>query len=448
MELVGFDLKKAKKLYEEGPLKKHLDCIQYISKYIYPTVCCNHFVWDGKNFISYKKDSLKEVYFNRLPKDIQKWYFNESDNLYNIISDVKKPSIEGLNINLCSGLLYKQPRKYETFSENTKISTQRMLTFIKEIISGNLNDVFQYNLKWLANMCHGNKNDSCLYNKGEEGIGKSTFTDFLIKYVIGNSISIISNSDVLRTANNKSLCGKLLVVFEELPTFSKTEWEAVSGKLKNMITGNTLIFSDKYEKGFEAPNINNYIINTNVSALKHSEGRRYMIEPLNNKYKGNHLFFENIKNKCFNNEVGEAFFSYLLEINIDGFNAQKSMPETTGKQDAIVDRLDIVYQFLKSKFILKNKPFITLLSEAYKSFEEFCTSKNVKGYTKIQFNNKLKEIGILCKQSNGRLKFNLSIDQLNEIAKKHKWIHETDEFNVNIKKPCCSDDKFDELNED
>ena len=146
--------------------------------------------------------------------------------------------------------------------------------------------------------------------------------------------------------------------------------------------------------------------------------------------------------KCFNNEVGEAFFSYMLTINLINFNAQKNMPETSGKMDVLVDRLDIAYQFIKKRFILKHKPLICLLSELYTSFDEFCSTKDKKGITKIQFNNKLKEVGIFCKQSHGQLKFKTSIEELNAIAKKLKWIHETDEYhNLNNVSDVNDDDK-------
>ena len=50
--------------------------------------------------------------------------------------------------------------------------------------------------------------------------------------LIGNEICLISNTDPIITSNNKILLGKLLVIFEELPTFSKAQWSGVSAKLK------------------------------------------------------------------------------------------------------------------------------------------------------------------------------------------------------------------------
>ena len=75
--------------------------------------------------------------------------------------------------------------------------------------------------------------------------------------------------------------GKLFVVFEELPTFSKEQWKGVSSKLKTLTTEKMSIFRDLFEKPFQASNLLNFQINTNVEALKDSQGRRIMIMDIN-----------------------------------------------------------------------------------------------------------------------------------------------------------------------
>ena len=92
-------------------------------------------------------------------------------------------------------------------------------------------EMFDYIIKWTANVVRGNKNDSLLYLKGPEGIGKSKFSDFLSDHVLGRHNVCKSDAQPLKTAYNKILQGKLLVVFEELPTFSTSEWAGVSSKL-------------------------------------------------------------------------------------------------------------------------------------------------------------------------------------------------------------------------
>ena len=52
------------------------------------------------------------------------------------------------------------------------------------------------------------------------------------------------------------------------------------------------INEQKKEKAFIAKNISNYIINSNVDAVKDDNGRRYFILDLSNKRKGDFEFFK------------------------------------------------------------------------------------------------------------------------------------------------------------
>ena len=63
-------------------------------------------------------------------------------------------------------------------------------------------------------MARGGKNQSVLYLRGEQGIGKSTFTDFLRKFVIGPQLCIQSGSQPLISNFNYVLFSRLLVIFE------------------------------------------------------------------------------------------------------------------------------------------------------------------------------------------------------------------------------------------
>jgi hypothetical protein len=64
-----------------------------------------------------------------------------------------------------------------------------------------------------------------------------------------------------------------MVVFEELESAPDKDWNLMSTKLKRWITSNEVIYSEKYIKSYESNNINNYIINTNVEAIKQNEGQ-------------------------------------------------------------------------------------------------------------------------------------------------------------------------------
>ena len=52
----------------------------------------------------------------------------------------------------------------------------------------------------------------------------------------------------------------------------------------------------------------------------------------------------------------------------------------------------------------------------------------MKTLSKIDFNKKLVELGIVSYKSNSSNKFKVSVETLNEIASDRKWIHSTDEY--------------------
>jgi hypothetical protein len=408
------------------------DAKSYITKYFFPLSSGQHVYvsYDDAEKPQYeiKEDNIvKSVYFNRLPKVIQTYYFKEYDQIRTLTCELNKPFIYGNYINTCPSLMHTI-KEYSTYSNEIKLKVEMMLNFVKEIwASGNENQ-FKFIIKWFSNMSRGGKNQSVLYLRGEQGIGKSTFTDFLRKFVIGPKLCIQSGSQPLISQFNSILFCKLLVIFEELENFSTGQWQGVSTRLKRDTTSDTCMYEEKNQKAFTAKNISNYIINSNVDAIKDDDGRRYFILDLSNKRKGDQNYFDSIYKNCMNEEVGEAFFSYLQTIDLNDYHDQ-DFPPTKAKDDAIVKRLDSVVKYLKDKYILRNKSFDTNLKDAHLEYIAYCVLNNLKDCCKIEFNKKLETLHINSfKSGNEHKKYKVKIEKLMEIAEKNKWIHSTDVF--------------------
>jgi len=132
-----------------------------------------------------------------------------------------------------------------------------------------------------------------------------------------------------------------------------------------------MVYSDKYEKSFEAININNYVILSNFDAIQHSDGRRYFIADVSTCRAGGLRYWSNLRKECFNMTVGEAYFNYLLSIDTEGYYAQ-DMPETKRKRDAIVSLLTPEARFLKEEYLFKNRNLDrTKTSVVYANYREF-----------------------------------------------------------------------------
>jgi hypothetical protein len=426
---------KGKKITNVTEIKDIQSTCDYIAKFFFTLNDGNHAVREGENFTILTRQVVKDVYFGRLPKEIQEWYFKDNRKIFSIINELNKPPITENTINLCKTFLHKTYKKYNEYSGEIHNAINVFLSYMKTCLCSDKEDQLQYLLKWLSNMVKGNKNDSALYLKGPEGIGKSTLLEFLAEFVLGDLYLKSNDQPFKQQGFNRQLCGKLLVAFEELPTYTDNEWSAVSGRIKDMITGVTMTYHDKNEKSFVAKNINNYIIATNVEALKDSQGRRFCILDLSTKHLQDHKYFKHIKDTISNIQVGEAFFSYLMEIDTKGFNAQAEMPVTDNKRNAIADNLDCAFKFLKSEFILKRRNIDLKVDELFQQYLEYMRHTGKKPLTKIRFTKKLSEYQIWFKKSNGHNYYRYKHSELEEIAKKFHWIHELDEYEEDVEKP-------------
>ena len=431
---VNFSLSKVKDLYDNGQLKDHIDCKNYVSSYLYPLNNGDHAYYDVANneikIIS--DDVLRKTRLNRMPLKIKKWYLTERVDMYDLVCELNKPAVYDDKINIVGKMMHQDAdKKYSDYDDETKECVERMLSFFKSIWANDDDAMYEYLLNWMSNMVKGNKNSSLLYLKsGMEGIGKSTGTDFLMTHVVGQQLSIESNSEPLKTKYTKILFGKLLVVFEELERSSANEWETISKKLKQWITSKSAVYEEKFQKAITARNINNYIINTNREALKNADGRRYVILDLSTKLKGNKVYWDKLYETRFNDKVGEAFYRFLLERDTHKFDSQR-FPVTLAKSESIADRLNAVYKTLKFAYIYKDKSLKCTTGELFEKYKQYCEENDMKAvYTKRKMIGILREVGINWKSSNGKTRYSVSKEALKEIAIKFNWldVHDQDDI--------------------
>jgi hypothetical protein len=127
-------------------------------------------------------------------------------------------------------------------------------------------------------------------------------------------------------------------------------------------------------------------------------------------------------------EVGEAFYNYLLEIDTSDFHAQRDMPETYNKCDAIVERMPVEFKFLKFNYILQKLSVYESVDSFYNNYKKYCSTEDKHALTKTKFCAKLREINLDFKKLHGDNKNKISHDELMKIATERKWIHRLDKF--------------------
>jgi hypothetical protein len=102
--------------------------------------------------------------------------------------------------------------------------------------------------------------NTCIYLQAPQGIGKSMISRFLKEHVIGKDL-YQTYSKVSPFLNfNGSLMEKLLVVFEEVPTYDSYEWKLFTDLLKYCITEDTLDIEMKFKEIINFPNIISFMI--------------------------------------------------------------------------------------------------------------------------------------------------------------------------------------------
>lgn len=406
-----------------------VDAKAYIDKYFFVLSDGKHamYNYDTKKYDIFDISTIKSTYFKRMSSELNNYYFTEKTDLRKITYDINKPELYDNYLNLCPRIKHSYKPYSEEFSDETKELVHRMLKHIREVLCSSNESVYGFLIKWLSNMIRGNKNDSCVYLKGPQGAGKSTPIEFIRDHVIGKDLCTQCGSGPLKSKFNGELSGRLMVMLEELENFSASEWMSVSSVLKRQITSKTIMIENKGVDAREETNINNYILLSNNDAIQDDEGRRYFILDICTKFINEYDYFDKLY-ECFNDEVGHAFYCYLMEVDLTGYNAQR-YPTTQSKLDAFAKRLDIVSKYLKHEFVLKRKAVNRILvGKFYEQFCAYCNKLSVKPKNKIDFNKALKDLGIEYKKSNGNNYYTVSIEELNALATKFKWIHELDEY--------------------
>ena len=417
----------------------------YVTSYYYEK--SNYLFYDVTNDIfkmKEKKDFISEV-VNKCDESLYKLLFQKNNKIYSIVSKIHKPRLfkDGDNyfINECRGFLHSNHKPYNEYSKETQRKTKIMLDYIKEISCGGDETFFNCYCKYLSQVCSGIRTEVIIYKKTMQGSGKSTESDFMMQYVLGDAVSINSGSEPLLTPYNKALLGKIYVVFEELPVFSQAQWSGVSSTAKKFATNPRLDYRTLHESPINAENVSNLVINTNCESIKDSNGRRIIIMPVNNSKMEDHIYFGHIRDNCFNMVVGECFYAYMKSLNIDGFYAQKEFPETDAKRIAISELLPSHMKFLKFEYYLKNKSIINKLpQDLYNEYVYFCPLNNIKHtQTKNNFYKDLKADLKIEPHKSGVMRYNVTYETLSDLALRFKWICQYDEF---------SNDEFIDIDED
>lgn len=399
---------------------------RYIDKHWIILSDGNHALLSNGTIEMYDNATAKSLYFGRLPKELQTYYFKEKVDIRKVICNPTKPRLTETTLNLCNQMMTTR-KPFAEYPDELKNCVYKMNDFLLKVLCKRNKQIFDHLIKMCAKMARCEKNDACIYLKGPQGCGKSTFPEFLRRFVMGEDIALETGSQPLKNAFNKELEGRIMVIFEELENFTVNEWIGISSTLKRWITSNTMRIERKGKDSYNVENLVTFWLLSNNDAIQDDDGRRYFILPVSTEHLQDHDYFEELRKKCFNREVGDAYYNYLMEINLEGFYSQ-NYPLTQSKLDSVAKRLDNVYKFLKYKYILPKKNIDKVsVSNLFSQYVEYCSKNQLKPKHKVDFNKTLEDVGITRKKDNAIKFYRITYEELNKISEKFHWVHDLDE---------------------
>jgi len=190
-------------------------------------------------------------------------------------------------------------------------------TFIREVIAAGDDDSYKYIINWLRFLVGtpGTVPEVgiFIYSK-EQGTGKSTFMDFLMKWLIGKELSCAFSTlaDLCERFNDSLACKRLVVLHDmttELNTFHRSK-----DKLKSYLTEEDIYIEPKNEKRYRQHNTLAFIASSNHDeALRVDKNdRRFACFHVSSKYQQNSEYFGTLKQRCFNGEFAAQYMAWLL----------------------------------------------------------------------------------------------------------------------------------------
>lgn len=405
--------------------------LAYVKKFFYQL----DYEYNG-DVIAYKNNEFMQlpskIIYEELKKvgKVVKELFMDDPDRYELISKMGQPMFLADNFLNVSYQFIHTPKVFNDFSPKVKDNVKIILDNLMETWANGNVDVYEYLLNWFAKVAHGDKTQICLYLRSIEGTGKSTFTGFLHDHVFGRHLCNRSSSRPLTGDFNFNLKGRLLVLFEEVPTFDKATWHGVSGKIKTMITENTLNFKEEHKSEKSYDNYINCIVNTNYNALKEANGRRFFCVDISTKYIGEEYndYWDKVHDAA-NHETGDAFYSFLMERDVSKFKAFQNMPMTHQKENAQALNINTFQRFIKELFILKKKSLNVSACELLGYYKNFYGMKSDDATIyPLKFKIQMEENGFESRKTGGVMKYVYTLEELSAIAKKGKWMHTLDEF--------------------
>jgi Family of unknown function (DUF5906) len=304
-----------------------------------------------------KTRQFKSFFENSVCVNSLKIYDNCVFRPAGVLGSVIDDDNEGSSFNTWTGFKARLLPKAEV---NVNV-IQPILDHIKEVIVSGNHDHYIYVLTWIHHILTNPRRKTkvaILLKSDEQQVGKGLFVEFLINFVFGKKLGASINGLKDLTARfNENVFDKLFINCDELSNLdTMSNYNAVFDMLKKIITDGTITKELKNGRKWTDADYANMIFCTQHDfTVKIEAGdARYCVFESSPVYRNNRAYFENVLQKCHNQNAGDHFLSYVTYQMFLGegeaLKDVRDIPQTQLRQDMINMSLPNSVQFLNSVY--------------------------------------------------------------------------------------------------
>lgn len=226
-------------------------------------------------------------------------------------------------------------------------STEKLLETLEYLCSleEKSDDILWWIIKWMAYPLQhpGAKMASALILHGPQGTGKSLIFRTLAK-IYGKYATVIGNSGIEDKFNADWSDSKLFILAEEIAT-SADKWQ-IKNELKELITGDTVRVRAMHRMAYHQKNHMNiaFLSNEDLPVPIEQDDRRHCVvytPPALPK-----VHYNQVLDDLENGGV-EAFYYFLMNVDLTGFTRHTPPPDSSAKQNLISLSLPSEKRFIK-----------------------------------------------------------------------------------------------------
>jgi len=251
------------------------------------------------------------------------------------------------------------------------------------------------------------------------------FRDFQGEFIFGEQLYVMGQgAELLNDNYNDHLEGKLIVVAEELGV-NKESFRPLWEKIKSFATNPRMLVSKKYFSKYRIHNFAFFFIMSNqeYAVCLDADDRRYACLEVNDREKKNFAFWTSLRAKCFNQETGDLFFSWLYKTTEFDDVDIRNLPNTELRQRIIENSLSAGCRFLKDHKEGRDAVFEEKLENKRTKIREAAIRKFTE-----KLENKHDSAELLQKTNDEKIEAELLefTEQLDKERKESQWIQSSD----------------------